>query len=280
MNITKWKAISRVVRGSAHIRDNKECQDAVFQKEEDGLVILAVADGHGSVKSPYSAKGAQLAVETAKEHLEKFYGYLKTSPNQDIKRHAEDNLPRKIVQDWSKKVKSDFESLNKLTEAEAADIKEESVDENSILVKYGSTLLSVIAAPEYILFLQLGDGDIITVDDNGEVRPISIKDDRLLANETTSLCTPNAWAEMRIRYMPIIENPPALIIISTDGYYNSFVTADDFLKAGKDFLDILKKDGPDYVKIHLEEWLNETSEKGSGDDITLAVIYREDLIDN
>jgi serine/threonine protein phosphatase PrpC len=64
-----------------------------------------------------------------------------------------------------------------------------------------------------------------------------------------------------------------MILLSTDGYANSFKDDSGFLKAARDIWEILRFDGKDYVQKHLEEWLNETSEGGSGDDITVGLVF-------
>ena len=112
------------------------------------------------------------------------------------------------------------------------------------IVAYGATILSVIVTEYYMVFLQLGDGDILVVSEEGEVmRPLP-KDERLFANETTSLCLPYAWRDFRVRFQTIINSSPALILVSTDGYSNSFEIDEEFLKIGPDILDRLRLDGP------------------------------------
>jgi hypothetical protein len=134
------------------------------------------------------------------------------------------------------------------------------------------------------LYLQLGDGEILTILPNGTIsRPIP-KDERLIANETTSLCLPIAWEEFRVRYQPVDSNSPVLIMVSSDGYSNSFSDVNDFEKVGSDILKMIIKEpddinkGIDIVNENLEKWLNETSEKGSGDDITVGFICNLDKI--
>lgn len=143
-----------------------------------------------------------------------------------------------------------------------------------LLVKYGTTLLAVLATTEWLLYLQLGDGDILVVRDDGQVeRPLG-KDLRLLGGETTSLCTTDAWKDMRAVLRPIAEEAPALVLLSTDGYANSFSSDGDFLKTGPDYLRLIREEGWEYVQANLESWLTETSQLGSGDDIAVGILYR------
>src|SRR5208282_1676163 len=87
-----------------------------------------------------------------------------------------------------------------------------------------------------------------------------------------------AWSEFRIRFQPVEQMLPALILLSTDGYANSFRTDADFLKVGSDILATMRDEGPDYVKSNLESWLLEASQAGSGDDVTVGLVYRVDGI--
>ena len=146
-----------------------------------------------------------------------------------------------------------------------------------VLVQYGSTLLTVLAGPEVLLFLQLGDGDILVVADDGTVTRPMPEDSRLMANETTSLCTVDAWREIRVALYPLVEGAPALILLATDGYANSFVSEQDFLRVGPDYLQAIREEGLAAVGSHLDEWLAEASTQGSGDDITLGIVSRSDV---
>jgi hypothetical protein len=81
------------------------------------------------------------------------------------------------------------------------------------------------------------------------------------------------WADFRFWVHTDLDNLPDMILLSTDGYANSFQNDTGFLKAARDIWGMLRSEGRDYVQRHLEEWLNQTSEGGSGDDITVGLIF-------
>jgi len=81
----------------------------------------------------------------------------------------------------------------------------------------------------WIAYLQLGDGDILAVDEGGTTRRPLPGDPALAGNRTTLLCAEDAWEDMRVR---VETEMPALIALSTDGYANSFQTDADFLQIG------------------------------------------------
>ncbi len=151
--------------------------------------------------------------------------------------------------------------------------------ENNPNLAYGATMLAVLLAGSFGIYLQLGDGDILAVSDDGEViRPLP-GDERLLGNETTSLCRREAIGDFRIKVEEFSGLRPALVLLATDGYANSFVTEEDFLKVAPDFLELIRQEGLDQVQDSLEAWLTETSRLGSGDDITLGLICRLDALE-
>jgi hypothetical protein len=150
--------------------------------------------------------------------------------------------------------------------------------ENNYFLAYGATVLAVLVTEFFIVYIQLGDGDILEVDSKGNTtRPLE-RDPNLIANETTSLCMNKAWNEFQVHIKPYPQGTPkeipALILVSTDGYSNSFSTDEGFFKIGQDYRQMFKSNLTEEVRQKLEGFLQETSEKGSGDDITLGMIKR------
>lgn len=143
--------------------------------------------------------------------------------------------------------------------------------EQDPVLAYGATLLAAAVTDHGVLYVQLGDGDILAVEESGATKRPLPADERLIANHTTSLCQESAVSETRIA---VSRETPALILVSTDGYSNSFRTDRDFLKIGSDYLEIIRKQGMDAVSEELPETLAAASAEGSGDDITLGILYR------
>lgn len=275
------------VRGAAHLRAGLPNQDAILWVPESGEgppLILAVSDGHGSPKSFRSHLGASFAVQAMISLVQELVDVLR--PGRDLsyaKRTAEERLPRELVRRWQEAVDQHWESAP-VTEAELTRLLEErgetgrqQVEENP-RIAYGATILAAVVTGDFLLFVQLGDGDILMVRENGEVQRPFPRDPRLIANETTSLCMKNAWAEMRTRFQVRHGEVPAMIMLSTDGYANSFVNEDAFLKVGADLLALLQEEGDESVRLNLPGWLEEASHAGSGDDITVGILYRRDIL--
>ena len=299
-----WKSIGCSVQGATHKRSGLPNQDAIAWWPETGEgtpLILAVADGHGSSKYFRSDRGSRLAVETAlkilqtiapsrlepgdstslSEHsLELIQKGLDLSNPTVVSRMAEEQLPKLLTRRWLEAVEEHIQNhplesgeLEKLAKSDpqlAAAVKSTGAPTP---IAYGTTLLTVVITESFILYLQIGDGDILIVTDSEEVhRPIT-GDSRLFANETTSLCAKEAWKDFRVKVQPTTDSaPPALILVSTDGYANSFRDEDSFRKVGPDLLQMVDQYGLDGIQNRLRTWLDEASQKGSGDDVTLGVL--------
>ena len=273
------------VRGAAHVRADLPNQDALRWLPGTGAglpVIVAVADGHGSAKCFRSDRGARLAVLTATDVLAEFVAGQAEAPTLTaVKRLAEETLPQQMVRRWQAAVEADLEH-DPVTEDEWARLAEREgeatvhkVAEKPLLV-YGATLLAALVTQEYLLFLQLGDGDILTVSNELEVQRPLPGDRRLFANETTSLSGKQAWRDFRVAFQALSGPPPALVLLTTDGYPNSFRDDPGFLQVGADLVQLIRADGLDLVRANLDTWLSEASAAGSGDDITVALVWRED----
>ena len=292
----KWRCIGESVRGASHLRSGLPNQDAIqwypgYPETGIGLpVVLAVSDGHGSAKSFRSDKGSQFAVSTAIRVIQEFF---LTTQKSDInfptlKDGTERLLPQRLVNEWRKIVQQHLQEYPFTDEEKENLVKKDgesawkSVENNNFLV-YGATLLAVLVTESFILYIQLGDGDILEVNSQGETTRILERDPKLIANETTSLCMNKAWNEFQVHLEPYTKGMsrkmPALILVSTDGYSNSFSTDEGFFKIGKDYLNMFKSNSAENVREQIPVFLKETSEKGSGDDITLGIIKRPEIND-
>jgi serine/threonine protein phosphatase PrpC len=295
----KWRCIGESVKGASHVRSGLPNQDAIRWFPESGIglpLILAVSDGHGSAKSFRSDRGSRFAVETAIKVIQEFF---LSSQSSDInfsalKDAAQRLLPPRLVNEWRKAVNKDLglseNDEEKLTNKPNFTDEEKQIlvdkdgeaawqaVENNYFLAYGATVLAVLVTEFFIVYIQLGDGDILEVDSKGNTtRPLE-RDPNLIANETTSLCMNKAWNEFQVHIKPYPQGTPkeipALILVSTDGYSNSFSTDEGFFKIGQDYRQMFKSNLTEEVRQKLEGFLQETSEKGSGDDITLGMIKR------
>ncbi len=279
-----WSVIGATVRGAAHVRTNRPNQDAILwwtpEHGNGSVAILTVADGHGSAKCFRSEMGARLAVTTATDVMRLFVGGPGADPMlSNVKRTIEERLPRELARRWVDAVEGELyrnpltpEELQALSQSDGEHARR-AVEQNHTLA-FGATLLVALATDSYAAYLQLGDGDILTTYESGDVERPLPRDERLFANETTSLASATAWEDFRVDFQVFSAAAPALILLSTDGYANSFRDDAGFLKVGTDVLSLLRRHGEDVVEKGISTWLARASEEGSGDDITLGVLCR------
>jgi hypothetical protein len=122
--------------------------------------------------------------------------------------------------------------------------------------------------------LQLGDGVILFFDPDGQVYQPVPDDPRLFAEETTSLCLNHAENDFQVSFHVHAAPPPALILVSTDGYPKSFRDKAGFHKVGVDLLETIRTEGLQPVRNGLPTWLQDVTREGSGDDMTLGLLCR------
>lgn len=288
----QWRVINATRVGASHLRltPPKPNQDAIGSEPAGGtaeVCVLAVSDGHGSERSFRSDRGSRFAVEIALSEIGRLVrdvaGEGTVNARRDaaaIRDYATAKLPQDLVRAWRERVADDIREYpidDELGGAAAEDEAAQRLLQQRRLLAYGATLLAVAVTPGFILYLQLGDGEIITVSDYGETTRPLVADARLMANETTSLCAEKAWNDFRpVVLQPIADRPPALILVTTDGYPNSFRTQADFDRVGPDLHRMMREEGIDPVASGLDGWLAEASELGSGDDMTVGLLCRLD----
>nr|WP_146108640.1 protein phosphatase 2C domain-containing protein [Chromatium okenii] len=114
-----------------------------------------------AAKSFRSQCGARLAVLAAQQVCKHLVEFEHLS---QCKHWAEEQLPVAVVRQWQERVERRL-ARQPFTAAELAPLNDAARRqlENQPLIAYGSTLLAVIVAPKFILYLQLGDGDLLTM---------------------------------------------------------------------------------------------------------------------
>lgn len=244
-------AFERVI-GANHMRSGKPCQDEVGVCAVADTVVVAVADGHGTSK--HADVGARLAVHVALTSLVQFAEDLgeRASNLMEVQKCAEHPLRVQVIREWTARVRA------------------KAGDDETPLLDYGSTLLVALATPDFLLVGQLGDGDVLLVAEDGTIEVPLPADPAAFADETPSLCLPEAWYSLRMRTLPA-PSQETLLLLSTDGYSKSYPTDAAFRQIGPDYLDLVRKDG--ISGLNLRSFLEQVTAQGAGDDIGLALLY-------
>ena len=287
----KWLVYSKSVMGALHSLTGYSNQDSILWKQSHNsdTIVMSVADGHGSDIHFRSKVGSLLAVKTAVATLFKLFHNQPIEIDnvfqvRDIIRYS---APRLLVHNWMDRVqyhvqKHPFSNseIDLILKKKGPIILEKIV--NNPKIAYGSTLLTAVITKNYFIFFQLGDGNILIVDNDQNVRCMfsnknSDSDDKSSIESiihTESLCMDNSWLEFKTGIFDFQAIKPKLILLTTDGYCNSFNSESGFLKIGLDYLALLEKFGYSYLSQNLYHILRQTSQEGSGDDISLGLIYQ------
>ena len=256
------------------MRTGKPNQDSYRIIELPNAVIIAVADGHGSDSCPYSKNGSAMAVRVFCKTLSdlcSIYNNDLDALRSFLDHEGAKSISSEIEKEWKRRVARSYIKISKRAAKSfpANGLKEK---RESIWKQYGTTLMGLVLTPTFIFAYQLGDGNI-TISDNEKSKHVIIGDN-LFGIETYSLSNIDAWRLSKATTLALTDmKGDCSIMLSTDGFANSYSTDILFLETILDYHRFVKEHGVDAVESNLASWLNETSRDGSGDDITVVIVY-------
>lgn len=164
------KSVQCAVQGRGHEKNGIPCQDKTFAMEENGVSVVALADGAGSAS--FSHLGADCVTRTIcremVEHFDRFYEA--TDPSA---------LRQEVLQTL-------LSALNLTAEEQGCDLSE-----------LASTLLMVAVKDSRYLMLHLGDG-VIGYLRHGELYVASHPTNGEFANVTYFVTSPDAASRMKL----------------------------------------------------------------------------------
>jgi serine/threonine protein phosphatase PrpC len=258
-----WQVIARTAKG-AHKDVNQDCHG--WEPYASGTdIALAVADGHGSSAHPRSDVGAKIAVRAFLDTAGRFRASLRSGdPRKQVKLRAEEDLPRNVVREWQQQIGA---HLNRHPPTGSGPGTEPGP------VLYGSTLIGALITDRLLLGWQLGDGEFCIIGADGQLAA-PLREPGGLGDETDSLCSSDAQRLVRTYWAaePTAE-PPAMIVLSTDGLSKSFVSFDSYLEFIEGVHRLLAAGSAAQVHEQLQGWLERAS-SFSGDDTTFLAAWR------
>lgn len=268
--------IGKSVRGASHINRDQPledwfciCQMNDVQGEYD---IIAVADGHGSDKYPYSADGSRIATHTFCEYMERYIAAYNTEDLRLYLHSHKLDFAKHLVIEWQKGVFDFHKKEEREFEGESDPFNK------NIFSQYGTTLLGLMVAPTFLYVFQVGDGNITYVDDRGACE--LIKGDRLLGVETHSLSSDEAYRKAKSVVLNGRSEGSHTYLLSTDGFINSYEDDASFYRICENYHAMFKTNRSDEIKNGLKDWLDNVSLNGSGDDITTVFAHYGDDLKN
>lgn len=252
------------VIGARHVQMGTPCQDAIFIENEEDISILCAADGHGDEKHSKSDEGAQAAVEVAGSLLKQALQDLRHDRRtfREIELGIREHLPRRIAWEWNRKVQKTQDGYW-----------------SRDVILYGCTILAAAISSEMSIFVQLGDGDMLFINEEGNAEFIFPPDEDMYGTVTHSLCQPNIAQNTKISVRTLPQ--PKLFLMSTDGLRDSLQDdAQSYINVGKWLLKRFQSEGFYPIQTTLPNWLSQLSERGNGDDTTMGLLIWESVNNN
>ncbi len=268
---------SNSVRGASHEASGLVCQDHSAYEVHEHYAIAVIADGHGSKKYFRSHLGSEFAVKAALETVQRFYTDHEKFESSFPEHHKLilKNIEKQMIVNWNARVRQHLESnpvsrdeMKKFTTEEFKKIQPESY--------YGTTLVVAVAGRDFTFGVQIGDGSLVALFDDGEpVMPMNY-DESAPANMTASMCNSNAASMFNSFYVP---NKKLLAIFtSSDGLFTSFSNEDDFLEYHMIVTSQLSN--LDTFENSIRKNMEKRSHFGTEDDISLACVFDIERVKN
>jgi Protein phosphatase 2C len=252
-----WKTVYCSVPGTSHKDRNINCQDYVdLYQVGNNIIIGAVADGAGSAK--HSEHGSKSSVETTIFYFNQWRKQLnpKTKPTEQEAREFCAEILQEVKYTLTDK-------------AEELGCSEEDL---------ASTLLAFFTTPNWTLFMQIGDGFIVSKSKNSDYFNLVFPPNKgEYINETTFVTSTDALGKLDVT---VIDETQEFICASTDGLerlaidFSSGEAHPPFFNPF--YLGIKEYGVSDGDKKDLEDWLNSPDVNArTDDDKTLLLCFNE-----
>lgn len=284
MKIRKADNIS--IRGRSHVLAGKECQDSSASWQGKNYSAVIISDGHGGEKYFRSATGSRIACEVGKEIVSSFMESVRKNNLFDVftKKSAKreemfSRLERSIIQRWNEEIEADSADFPFEADARFAVLSDS--DKESVIrthsKAYGATFIAAVVTAHYFFVLKLGDGNVCVLKENTPQLFFGLadelKDDRLQFNLTTSLCGGDADKEFKHCFVGADEAQIDGLILTTDGIINSYTSEQAYLDFVGNIFGAYKEESVASAHAELAEFLPRLSEKGSGDDLSVGIVF-------
>jgi hypothetical protein len=287
-------------QGESHKATDKVCQDYSYSHVDDsGLAIAIVCDGHGGKHYFRSDVGARYATEIIAANVRAFAENIdetmlvgqpftqQATVQSDIARQdfrkekpidkAFRQLFASIIGQWQQRIEQ-HAAANPLTEKENTQVEEQYRKEFLSGYKlekiYGCTLMACVFTPRYWFAFHLGDGKMISFDEEAQWKEPVLWDDNCFLNRTTSICDTDALNEFRYTYQGDGGFPIA-VFLGSDGMDDSFGEENNLVNFYVKVAKSLVTNGHDATFADIQDSLPVLSKRGSQDDMSVACLYDE-----
>lgn len=268
-----FSGFSRSVMGASHEVSGIVCQDSSSHKICEDYAVAVVADGHGSKKHFRSNIGSSFAVEATLETIEKFY-----RSSDDFEKIFAANhqfiikkIEKQIIALWNNKIIAHL-AANPVTDEEKSKFSPEEFENINPVSYYGTTLVAAVTCKSFTFGIQIGDGSLVTVlNDGTAIMPMEYEESAP-ANITASLC--NSSASSMFNSFFFEDKKVIALYGSTDGLYTSFGSEYDFLDYHTLITSQLAED-EQFTNVIFKNLVKRTH-FGTQDDISLSCVFNKD----
>lgn len=279
------------IRGFSHIQANKECQDNSLSWQTESYAAVIVCDGHGGEKYIRSADGSAIACAMGKRAIDEFMQSVYTKKTllntyvSDLNSNNSDKLlsqlERSIIHSWNEEVINNYTEIPLNTDERweaLSDNDKKSLERNAVKA-YGTTFIASVITKDFCFVIKLGDGNAnLILNDKSVFSPEELADDLLQFNITTSMCNSDADIMFRHYFCNISsedENSVVGVLLSSDGVINCFRSEEAYYSFVENVYYAYGEESVENARNELEGVLNVFSERGSGDDLSIAIIRGE-----
>ena len=256
--------------GYAHIESGKPCQDFSASYSDCRRTVITSCDGHGGEVYVRSDKGSRFASVAA---LRAMLDLESLSFHKYSAEEIEHKLKLSILCEWNKLVSRDL-AIHPLRKKELSSLNEEQIKalKETPTKAYGTTLGAAMLLGNRLVCVTLGDGGCFLFK-NGEISsPFPEDDDEPAANLTYSLCGEDAFAHMKARILDV--GAWDGVLLCTDGVLGPYQSIENFkLSFVRPVVHRILEGDVDGVKSFVREL---GASRGSGDDVSLAMIVKND----
>lgn len=244
------------VRGAAHAHRGAPNEDAA-DTTDDGVLAIAVADGHGTDQCPRAVTGAAFAVNAV------------LATGRAIAHGADPaQLADDLTRRWDDAVHADLSTTPPSTQEAALGPPRR---------LYGTTALGAALLPDDTLVLcQLGDGDVVVGLTGGELLRPFPPIDLQVPGRTNSLAQVAAAAHVRTHTIPDAAARVDLVLLATDGLSDAYAEPDWHEEVVADLRARLRGTDPAGLASAITGWCQAPAAIG-GDDTTIALLAAADL---
>ena len=253
-NRVEFNILKYSITGYKNLIKGFKSQDYIDYKKDDKYIICSIADGHSTAFFKHSSEGARFACKAVIDVLSEIY-------NMDIYKLEEKltnyEIQKQIDIRWRCLVdnhyKKNYPNVFKIE-----------------YIKYSTTLLSVLITDKFILYLKLGDGEIVVKSKKGYKGVIDTRDNLIV----DSLGREGEYKKIMYRLEEIKEHKDINIALFTDGYSNAFKDKIDLFNSIEKTLQEYKKNVfSRYLLLSTyESYLDSISKNITHDDISIMFI--------